>query len=112
MYYKTQFFHNFAEEIKDIFGQPYDTIEAECFACNYVKKYNANGDCDYCPFIWPSSNCNEFCCLAEIDEYNREVIGLYKIWKAALNNQNKTLYINTARVIANLPIREEVRPSE
>lgn len=111
LYHKSQFFKNFAEEIENIFEQPYDMFEANCFACNYDNR-SMTGTCDCCPFIWPSSNCYEFCCITKADEDDHEIMGLFELWKTAIKKQNKTLYINTARVIANLPIREDARPNE
>ena len=64
--------------------------EFNCFLCGH-----SNGDCDEgnCLLIWPGGSC---CVGEENDNYP----GLYNIWNAAINNEEKS---SLAAQIRDLP---------
>lgn len=71
----------------------------DCFACQFGRRGNNNGDCiGYCPLVWPDNHiddCDD--CMG--------TSGLFYKWdECAVGPQRSEL----AREIANLPVRDGV----
>ena len=79
-------------------------IENDCCCCEYTLQFDTKHDgffvmCSHCPVMWKSNNrTNEFMC---------EKGGEYSEWKEALFRKDVPEFIRLARIIANLPERED-----
>lgn len=119
--HKRDFIHKYNDKIKQDFPEEFeeecgDYKDAEymptcaCFCCEYNEQLNSHNsffDCDNCPLDWDSEAC-DFPCLDRGDKNN----GYYELAEKARSNGDVDNYIYYARIIANLPLKDEVKLNE
>ena len=87
-----------------------------CFLCTYAL-HNRGGKsmCEYCLLQWHNKSgfdylCGPPCC--DFSDLRRPAIGLYRLFCLARDERDVPKYARYARIIANLPVNEEVYNDE